>query len=65
MLADTSFIFVGGTHSTVTEVDNLYLLNVNKFGDTLWTKNFGTEGKDIARSIKLLNDTPNLIEIIK
>ncbi len=61
MLADTSFIFVGETHSTVTEVENLYLLRVNKFGDTLWTKNFGSEGKDIARSIKLLNDTTVII----
>ena len=61
MLADTSFIFVGETHSTPTEIENLYLLRVNKFGDTMWTKNFGSEGKDVARSIKLLNDTTVII----
>ncbi|MES2589764.1 MAG: T9SS type A sorting domain-containing protein [Bacteroidota bacterium] len=61
MLKDTSFILVGETQSTTNEIENLFILRINKFGDTLWTKNFGSEGKDVARSIKMLNDTTCII----
>jgi hypothetical protein len=57
MLKDTSFILVGETTNTPNESENIYLLRINKFGDTLWTKNFGSEQKDVARSIQILNDT--------
>ena len=61
MLKDTSFILVGETYNTSNESENIYLLRINKLGDTLWTKNFGTEQKDVARTIKLLNDTTVII----
>jgi hypothetical protein len=57
MLKDTTFILVGETTNTPNESENIYLLRINKFGDTLWTKNFGSEQKDVARSIQILNDT--------
>jgi hypothetical protein len=61
MLKDTSFILVGYTESTPNETANLYLLRINRFGDTLWTKNMGSEGNDIAHSIKIFNDTTVII----
>lgn len=57
MLADTSFLLVGETSHTANETENIYMLRINKFGDTLYTKNFGTEQKDVARSIQILDDT--------
>lgn len=61
LLADTSFILVGETYNTANETEDIYLLRINRFGDTLWTKNFGSEQKDVARSIKLLNDSTVII----
>ena len=61
MLKDTSFILAGETYNTVNELENIYLLRIDKNGDTLWTKNLGTEGRDFARGISLLNDTTVII----
>lgn len=57
MLPDTSFLLVGETHDTASEQENIYLLRINKLGDTLWTRNIGSEGKDVARAVAMLNDT--------
>ena len=57
MLKDTSFLLVGETYDAPNERENLYLLRIKKNGDTLWTKNIGSAGRDVARSVKLLNDT--------
>ena len=61
MLPDTSFILVGETYNTANENQNLYLLRINRMGDTLWTKNIGSEGRDVARAVAMLNDTIVLI----
>ncbi|MGV3631552.1 MAG: T9SS type A sorting domain-containing protein [Bacteroidota bacterium] len=61
MLPDTSFLLVGETYNTSNEQENLYLLRINKLGDTLWTKNIGSEGKDVARAVAILNDTTVMI----
>jgi hypothetical protein len=61
MLKDTSFILVGETTNTPNESENIYLLRINKFGDTLWTKNFGSEQKDVARAVELIDDSTLLI----
>lgn len=57
MLSDTSFFLVGETYNTANEQANLYLLRINKLGDTLWTRNIGSEGRDVARAVSMLNDT--------
>lgn len=61
LLKDTSFILVGETPIASNEIENIYLLRINKYGDTLWTKNFGTDQKDVARSIKQLNDSTVIV----
>ncbi|MCE3295093.1 MAG: hypothetical protein K0R65_807 [Crocinitomicaceae bacterium] len=57
MLPDTSFLLVGETYDTPNERENMYLMRIDKTGDTLWTKNIGSDGKDVARSVQMLNDT--------
>ena len=57
ILKDTSFIVVGETSSTLNEVEDIFMMRLNKFGDTLWSKSFGTIHSDKAKSIKMLNDT--------
>lgn len=61
MLPDTSFFLVGESASTVDEVEDLYLLRINKNGDTLWTKTFGSSGKDVAHGVEMLNDTTVIV----
>lgn len=61
ILPDTSFILVGETRNTSSENENIYLIRINKQGDTLWTKNFGTDGIDFAKAIRMLNDTTVII----
>jgi hypothetical protein len=61
MLSDTSFILVGETTQTSNETENIYILRINKFGDTLWTKNFGSNQKDVARAIELIDNSTILI----
>jgi hypothetical protein len=57
MLKDTSFIAVGVTNSTLNEVENVYILRINKFGERLWTKSIGSNFPDWAKSIKIYDDT--------
>lgn len=57
LLPDTSIVMVGQTNSGTSGNDNFYLLRTDKKGDTLWTKNFGTNGNDFATSVKILNDS--------
>ncbi len=54
---DSGFIFVGQTFSTNNESGNVYIVRINKHGDTLWTKNWGGSGDDIANTIISKNDT--------
>ncbi len=57
MMPDTTFILVGETMSNETEVEDIFMLRVKANGDTLWTKTFGSPGKDIARNVNIVNDT--------
>ncbi len=55
--SDSSFILVGETKSNPEEIENLYIMRLNTNGDTLWTKQIGTLGVDIARAVKMISDT--------
>ncbi len=55
--ADTSFILVGETKSNPGEVENLFIVRLNSSGDTIWTKQIGSTGKDIARGVEMMSDT--------
>lgn len=59
--ADTSFILVGETKSNPTETENLYIVRLNSNGDTIWTKQIGSAGADIARGVEMISDTTFVI----
>lgn len=62
MLPDTTFILVGETASTDNEVEDIFMMRLNAFGDTLWTKQMGNPlGADRARNVAVLNDTTVLV----
>jgi hypothetical protein len=54
---DSSFILVGETKSNAAEVENLYIMRLTSQGDTLWTKQIGSAGVDIARAVTMISDT--------
>lgn len=54
---DSSFILVGETKSNAEEIENLYIMRLNSNGDTLWTKQMGSAGVDIARAVTMISDT--------
>ncbi|MCK5857506.1 MAG: T9SS type A sorting domain-containing protein [Bacteroidales bacterium] len=56
LINDTTFALVGETYSAGAGQSDLYLLTVNQFGDTLWTKNYGGSMSDRGNSIELLPD---------
>ena len=60
-LKDTSFILVGETYDSPNGTENLYMLRVNRFGNIMWEQNIGSEQKDVARGITLLNDTTAIV----
>lgn len=58
---DSGFAILG-TSSTYTNGSNdLYLVRTDKYGDTLWTKNFGGTGNEIAASVEVCPDTGFII----
>jgi len=57
LLNDTSQIIVGQTNSGTNGDDDIYVLRINKEGDSLYTKQIGGTGDDFATSIDLLNDS--------
>lgn len=54
---DTSFILVGETKSNPEEIENMYIMRLKSNGDTLWTKQLGSSGLDIARGVEMISDT--------
>jgi hypothetical protein len=61
MLKDTSFILVGETTSTPNEVEDIYIVRVDKNGGLIWEKTIGGVGSDVAKGIKIMNDTTVII----
>lgn len=54
---DSLIYMVGETTGTTNGDRNFYVVKTDHNGDTLWMRNFGTNGDDVARSIKQYNDT--------
>ncbi len=55
--ADSSVYMVGETTATTYQDANFYIVKTDKDGDTVWTRNFGGPGDDVAREVKQYNDT--------
>jgi hypothetical protein len=56
-LPDSSYILIGDTYNPVDGEKDGYMVRINKFGDTLWTKRSNYLGEDILNSIDLFYDT--------
>lgn len=54
---DTGVIMVGGTNSTITTGQDMFIVRTDKNGDTLWTKTLGGIGADEANCIEPYNDS--------
>ncbi len=57
MTADTGILMVGETNSTFNNNKDMYIVRADKNGDTLWTKQIGTDYDDILTSIHPLDDS--------
>lgn len=61
LTSDSGAIMVGTTHSSGFEGENMYMVRVDKNGDTLWTREMGEEGLDFLSSIQALDDSTFLV----
>ncbi len=61
LTSDSSIIMVGETQPLNGNLPDMYIVKVNQYGDTMWTKTIGGSGDDIAKSIIPINDTSFLI----
>lgn len=55
--SDSTIYMVGETTATPNNNKNFYIVKTDHNGDTLWTRNFGSSGEDLLRSIKQFDDT--------
>jgi hypothetical protein len=56
LTADSGVVMVGELLPTSNGNSDIYVIRTNKFGDTLWTKRWGSNGEDFATSIERKND---------
>jgi hypothetical protein len=60
-LPDSGYIMVGETSSFEAVGTDAYMIRIDKFGDTVWTKQYGNVGNDSYRSIKKISDTDFIV----
>ena len=58
---DTGMVLVGERQAVFGGSADVFLMRLDKNGDTLWTKTFGTNGDDRAFAIQRLTDTTYVI----
>jgi len=58
---DNGYIVVGTTYSFGNGNCNVYILKINSFGDTLWTRTFGGDSFDDGRDIYHTSDSNYII----
>lgn len=54
--SDQGYIIAGSTYGFGKGNEDMYLVKINSIGDTLWTKTYGGEMDDEARSVKQTGD---------
>ena len=57
LTSDTGTLLIGQTNSTIGGDNDIYIIRTAINGDTLWTKQLGGIGEDIATSITQYNDS--------
>ncbi|MFM8596239.1 MAG: T9SS type A sorting domain-containing protein [Flavobacteriales bacterium] len=58
---DTGMVLVGERQAVFGGSADVFMMRLNKAGDTLWTKTFGSAGDDRAVAIQRLTDTTYVI----
>lgn len=58
---DTGMVLVGERQAVIGGSADVFIMRLDKNGDTLWTKTFGTSGDDRAFAIQRLTDTSYVI----
>jgi hypothetical protein len=56
LTADSGIVMVGEILPTANGNSDIYVIRTDKYGDTLWTKRWGSTGPDFATSIERKND---------
>lgn len=57
LMADTGVLMVGETNSTMNNNTDMYVVRTDQNGDTLWTKQIGTDYDDVLTSVHQLDDS--------
>ena len=57
LMADGGILMVGETNSTMNSNTDMYIVRTDQNGDTLWTKQLGTDYDDLLTSIHPLDDS--------
>jgi hypothetical protein len=57
---DGGFVIVGETYSYGKGSSDVYVIKTNGLGDTLWTKTYGSEQEDVAKSV-YINHLGNIV----
>lgn len=61
LVSDSGVIMVGTASSSGFEGENMFMVRVDKNGDTLWTREMGGSGLDFLSSIQAMDDSTFLI----
>jgi hypothetical protein len=61
MLPDTSLVAVAETDSTATGNTDFYMFRLDKNGDMIWSKKWGSSGDDLLKAINIVSDTTFVI----
>jgi len=54
---DGGYVIAGKTHSFSAGLDNVYLIKIDEYGDTLWTRIFGGDKNDICFAVQETSDS--------
>lgn len=61
LLPDTTILTVGETDSNTTANPDIFLVRYGRTGNVIWSKQFGSDGADIAYAVEIASDTTVLI----
>ncbi|HRZ47886.1 MAG TPA: T9SS type A sorting domain-containing protein [Bacteroidales bacterium] len=59
--ADSGYAILGTSNTYTNGLNDLYVVRTDKYGDTLWSKNFGGTANELAASIEVCPDSGFII----
>jgi len=61
LTADSGYILVGSTKSYATTGIDIYLVKVNKMGDTIWTRNYDNGADEIGYAVQQIDNNEYIL----